>query len=217
MAVESNAGRVGVWGRSGSGKSTYVKGLIAARSRVVVFDPLDEYGKLRGFVTLRSVEALRIEMAKRWRGGFKLAYVPPSMQEAAALDRLSLLCLRAQVPFRDGKDRRQLTLVVEEMNLCFPVNGLPGELRGFGEICSRGRHYGIEVVGVSQRIAEVATRFRGNCTATVVFAQQGPRDLRAAADALGFADPVEVRGLGDHEYLRAENGTIERGKNRLRA
>ncbi|MGF1609731.1 MAG: helicase HerA domain-containing protein [Kiloniellales bacterium] len=217
MAVDSNAGRIGVWGRSGSGKSTYVKALIAARRRVVVFDPLSEYGRLRGFVTVRTVDAVRRELAKRWAGGFKIAYVPPSMSEAAALDRLALLVLAAQAPYRDGRDRRQLTLVVEEMNLSFPVGGLPAELRGFGEICSRGRHYGIEVIGVSQRIAEVATRFRGNCTATVVFAQQGPRDLRAAADALGFADPTEIRALGDHAYLRAEAGQLSRGKNRLRA
>jgi len=214
--AEKNAGRIGVWGRSGSGKSTYVKALIKSRTRVIVFDPLDEYGQLRGFATVRRVDDVRVAMRKRW-DGFKVAYVPPSMNEAAALDRLALLCLAAQEPYRQGHDRRELTLVVEEMNLSFPVASLPAELRGFGEVCSRGRHYGIEAIGLSQRIAEVATRFRGNCTETVVFAQQGRRDLQAAVDALGFVDPAEVKALEDHAYIRAAGGQVERGKNRLTA
>ena len=67
-----------------------------------------------------------------------------------------------------------MTLVVEEMNLSFPVAGGVHKCTGFAEICSRGRHYGIDVIGASQRIAEVDTRFRGNCTESVVLRQEDP-------------------------------------------
>ena len=45
MGAKSNAGRVrvGVWGASGSGKSSYVKRQLAKRKRVVIFDPQGEY------------------------------------------------------------------------------------------------------------------------------------------------------------------------------
>jgi len=45
MGAKSNAGRVrvGVWGATGSGKSSYVKRQLAKRKRVVIFDPQGEY------------------------------------------------------------------------------------------------------------------------------------------------------------------------------
>ena len=60
-----------------------------------------------------------------------------------------------------------------------PVAGGAEKSPGFAEMCSRGRHYGLDMIGVSQRIAEVSTRFRGNCSETVVFRQKGPRDNKA--------------------------------------
>lgn len=216
MTAASDAGRVGVWGRSGSGKSTYVKAMFGARARLVVFDPLDEYRELPGFVRATSIRGVRDAMAKRWGAGFRIAYIPAAGAEAARLSELSWLLCKAQARFKAGQDSREITLVVEEMNTCFPVHGLSPDIMGFGEICSRGRHYGIEVAGVSQRIAEVNTRFRGNCTETIVFPQQGPRDVRAARDALGFVSEQEIMALADHHYIRVARGQKSTGKNRLK-
>lgn len=216
MSASSNAGRVGVWGRSGSGKSSYVKKLIKARKRLVIFDPLAEYGsemRIRSVehVARDSLDRVRQAMIDDW-GGFRLAYVPPADKEPAALSALCKLLLAAQQPFKDGeRGAKGLTLVVEEMNLSFPVSGGAQKCPGFANVCSRGRHYGIEVVGVSQRIAEVATRFRNNCTETVVLAQKGPRDLDAAAAELG-GNRGAVAGLKNLEYLHERHGEVTRGK-----
>ena len=215
MSANSNAGRIGVWGRSGSGKSTYVKRLIRGRRRLVIFDPLAEYGPE---LAIRSVEHRRADslddvrkaIASDWTG-FRVAYVPPAGKEAQALSALSKLLMAAQKPFKDGRSRMGLTLVVEEMNLSFPVSGGAQKAPGFADICSRGRHYGIEVIGVSQRIAEVATRFRNNCTETVVLAQKGPRDIDAAAAEIG-GDRRLVTGLQNLEYIHEKAGQITRGK-----
>jgi DNA helicase HerA-like ATPase len=217
MSAGKTAGRIGVWGRSGSGKSSYVKALIRDRPRVVIFDPLDEYAaELRGFKRCASVEDVRRGMVAAW-SGFRLAYVPPAGREA---DRLSALCelLRyAQEPYRAGKSRAGLTLVVEEMNASFPVHGGAERAPGFAELCSRGRHYGIELIGVAQRIAEVSTRFRGNATQTVVFPQSGPRDLAAAKDALGWVTQNQLRRLVPHRYLIADgSGEVKEGENRVK-
>lgn len=205
----STAGRIGVWGRSGSGKSSYAKRLLKGRGRVVIFDPLDEYGR-EGFKTVRSVDAVRMAMRKNW-SGFRVAYVPPAGGEARALSALCRLLFAAQAPYRQSGRGQGITLVVEEMNMSFPVAGGDKICPGFAEVCSRGRHYGIEVIGLSQRIAEVSTRFRGNCTETVCFAQKGPRDLKAASDELGVA-VTRVQALENLSYLHEQAGSVTEGK-----
>ncbi|HAI27957.1 MAG TPA: hypothetical protein DCM48_00045 [Thalassospira sp.] len=183
------------------------------RKRAVAFDPMDEYQHERGFFRITSLEEVRAYMARNWRRNFKIAYVPPSGQEMKALDLLSKLLKVAQKPFFDGADNRQMTLLVEEMNISYPVSGVPHALGGFPDLCSRGRHFGVEVIGLSQRIAEVNTRFRGNCTETYVFRQKGPRDLKAAADELGDVKPLQIQALQPHQYIHEKDGVITYGKN----
>ena len=205
MSAASNAGRVGVWGASGSGKSSYVKAAIADRRRVVVFDPQGEYpGKRVG-----DLESVRREMRANW-SGFRISYTPPAGKEAIALSGLCRLLLAAQRPFKETGRGAPIVLVVEEMNLSFPVHGGAAKCPGFAEICSRGRHYGIEAWGVSQRIAEVDTRFRGNCTETVVFRQKGQRDVSAAAQELGCTAADLPRD--NLAYLHEQSGGIRSGK-----
>lgn len=209
MSAASNAGRIGVWGASGSGKSSYVKKAIKGRKRLVVFDPLDEYGPLCK-VKATSLDQVRKAMRANWHG-FTIAYCPPASQEPRTLSSLCKLLMAAQEPYKATGKGAGITLVVEEMNMCFPVNGGAQKSPGFADVCSRGRHYGIEVYGLSQRIAEVATRFRGNCTETVVLRQQGPRDLLAATDAIG-GDKAAVAGLANLDYLHERQGTVTKGR-----
>ncbi len=213
MVAISDAGRIGIWGRSGSGKSRRAKALIAKCKRAVIFDTQDEYKEVKGVFTVRSIDEVRRYMARNWKRSFKVAYVPPAGAEMEALDRLSKLLKLAQTPFFEGKDSRQITFLVEEMNTSFPVTGIPRKFGGFGDLCSRGRHYGINLIGVSQRIAECNTRFRGNCTETYVFRQKGPRDIKAACDELGGVKPDEIQSLAPHCYLWEKDGEIRKGKN----
>lgn len=207
--------RIGVWGASGSGKSSWVKAYLAKQSRVIVFDPLGEY-RSQGFREIRhssadSLDRVRLAMAANWRG-FRLAYVPPAGREAAALDILSGILKRANRAYQETGTGLPITLVVEEMNVSFPVAGGAEKNPGFADLCSRGRHYGIVIVGVSQRIAEVSTRFRGNCSQTVVFRQKGPRDLAAAEAELGIPRK-QIDQLGALEYIAdTGNRQITTGK-----
>jgi hypothetical protein len=206
---KSNAGRIGVWGASGSGKSSYAKRRIKGIKRLVVFDPLAEYGPLCK-ITVSSVDQVRQAMRADWKG-FRIAYKPTPGQEVRCLSSLCRLLMAAQGPYQETGRGSGLTLVVEEMNLSFPVAGGDQKNPGFAEICSRGRHFGIEVIGLSQRIAEVATRFRGNCTETVVLRQKGPRDLKAASEELGVG-VTEVSKLENLQYLHEQGGKITPGK-----
>ncbi len=205
---KSNAGRIGVWGASGSGKSSYVKKKLVTLRRVVVFDPLDEYSKLKMKRCTTAQQVLEA-MRSNWKY-YRIAYVPPAGKETRALSQLSKLLLQAQEVYKTTGKGQGMTLVVEEMNTCFSVNCSMKEAAGFAEICSRGRHFGIEVYGLSQRIAEVNTRFRGNCTESVVLRQQGKNDVEAATYVLGCDKPT-VTALKNLEYLHSQNGKITAG------
>lgn len=206
---KSNTGRIGVYGASGSGKSSYVKQRIKGRKRVIVFDPMEEYGGA-GIATCKTVEQVRQAMVKDWKG-FRISYVPPAGKEARAISQLCSLILVAQEQYKGRDSGDVLTLVVEEMNLAFPVHGGAEKAPKFAEVCSRGRHSFIEVIGASQRIAEVATRWRGNCTETVILRQNGAADTGAAVQSTG-ASANDVKALVNLEYLHEKQGSITHGK-----
>lgn len=209
MSASSTAGRTGVWGASGTGKSTYVKKALKGRKRLIVFDPMDEYGKLAK-TKATTLEQVRQAMRANW-SGFTIRYVAPAGTEPRTLSALCKLIMAAQMPYKQTGRGSNITLVVEEMNLSFPVAGGAQKCQGFAEVCSRGRHFGISVFGLSQRIAEVSTRFRGNCDETIVLRQKGPIDNKAAANELGCAVSV-VERLKNLEYIHEKQGELTHGK-----
>lgn len=204
----SNAGRLAVVGASGSGKSSYVKRHIRSDRRVVILDVMDEYTK-EGAARFTDINELQSAMRSSY-SMFRLALVPKAGHEAHALNQLSHLCLRAQQPFKGKQNGPKLTMVVEEMNTCFPLRGAEKKAPAFAEICSRGRHSFIDVLGVSQRFAEVSMRFRGNLTECVAF-RCVASDVKAAVDAT-CASASDIRGLHNLSYIRSKAGEIERGK-----
>jgi hypothetical protein len=181
MNARSNAKMSGVWGTRGTGKSTYTKHLVKDIKRLVVFDPMREYSGIKRATTLDQVKA---EMVKDY-AGFRVAYVPPAAKEPEALQALSNWLFYVQQPFDDGHSTRQLTLVVEEMSLSFSVKSGESRCPRFAAICSIGRHFGINVIGTSQRMAQVHNTFRGNCEQSICFRQHAPVDRRAASEVLG--------------------------------
>ncbi len=205
-----DAQRTGVYGASGTGKSHYVKQLIRPERRLVVFDVLDEYRDLRR-VDLNGVLAA----ASASYRDFRVRYCPPVGAEGDALSRLCDVLKVIQEPYKQEQSGApELTLVVEELNVAFPVHGGEARARGFAEICSRGRHWGVNVLGVSQRIAEVSPRFRGNMSEVVIFMQLEPIDITRAKAALGRSVPVEeIEELQPREYIRRTGFSIDRKKN----
>lgn len=202
--------RIGVWGRSGSGKTTWVRFYLEGRKRVVIFDPQGDY---QGKVVIDhdspdALDRVRQEMA-RDPAGFVIVYRPPAGKEARALDYLAAMIWRGQASYRAGQGGAPVTLVVDEMNLSFPVHGGDANAPNFANICSRGRAAGITVVGVSQGIAEVSTRFRRNCSQVVVFAQADHNDRRAAAQAL-YVTPGEIDDLPKFHYLHRADDQVKR-------
>lgn len=207
-----DAGCLGVWGRRGSGKTTCVKALLKVRPRVICFDPMRDYapgGRWRRADTLGGVLD---HLKATWHGSFRISYVPPG-DHVAALSRLADLCWQAQAPYDEGRDTRQLTLVVEEMNLSCPSYPLPREYQGFSRAVLQGRHRGIEIIGVSQRPALVSKDFRAQLTESYVLPLADVDDQAAILRQIGRQHADQLRALKPHHYIRFAEGEVSTGRN----
>jgi hypothetical protein len=195
----SEGRREGIFGASGGGKTTLARELIASRGRVVIFDPLDK-GDYRGagFRRVAGRPDLIKALAALWdKPKFRLVYAPARGDLPAELSWLSDGLMRIQ----DTAKKGGITLLVDELNTAFPVYSLPQGCDGFKWLCFRGRHYEIDLIGISQRPANVGADFRGNETDRYMFRVADHTDLMTLGKMIGRDGKRQLETLERFEYL----------------
>lgn len=213
--MKKDAKNEGYWGGRGAGKSTGVKERVEKEKRLIVFDPIGDYAKEKGFLKVGTLKHLYKTIKNRWHSGFRLALTVPRGTDAQAmLNELSNALFVIQQPYFDGKDPRKIVLVVEEMAVSYPEKTLGKSERGFMDLINLGRHYGVSIIGVSQRIAEVKKNFVGNCAAHHFYRMGAAVDYQAATALVGREHLDTLKGLQTHEYLRFEQGQVRKAKNK---
>lgn len=206
--VKTDARRVGIFGASGSGKTTKALNLIKNCRRLIVFDCLDDFvGTFRRFT---SLDELKVFCIKNYIKGFRVCYVPPYASEARALSDLSEFIKYLQFGYKIGQHNAKLTLFVDELNLPFPLGYTRAKpLNGFGFLCNQGRHYGVNIVGVSQRMSLVDMPFRANLSDLYVFRLSDFNDVKSAVALLGTQYRERILNLPNYSYIfKNENGVI---------
>lgn len=213
MKFSKDAKITGVWGGRGSGKSTRTKELVKDATRVIVVDPIGDYSAA-GFREYRTLRGMYQAIKENWNSGFRMCLNLAGVADPeAVLLQLSRDLFLIQKPYYEGKDSRKITLVVEEMSVLVPnVTKAKGE-REFLRLCNLGRHYGVEIIGVSQRMAQVHTDFRGNTSEDYFFRLRAEVDYNSAAQLLGRAHVDTLRRLQAHEYIRFKDGEVTKGVN----
>ena len=196
--------RIGIFGASGCGKSTVLRAMIETRPRVVFLDPMGEARDWKGWQTVTLASLRRALTASP--AAYRIAVEPRPGSEAADLDRVAAI-------LRDGQRHYQrhglgVCLAADELNLSFPTAGGAERAPAFADLCSRGRHAGVTLIGASQRVAEVSTRFRGNLNVAVVGRVKGAADRQAAADMLDV-DRNRVATLENFAFLVERGGTVK--------
>lgn len=197
--------RVGIFGASGCGKTTKARELIRGLNRVVYFEPLvDDIRRLEredGYVVVSGLANLFKELTRRWTKGFKIAYFPGVSHEEIELSVISNQLMRMQAEY-GLTHSAQITLVVDELDLSFP-SGIsqrnPGN--GFKNLCCRGRHTGINIVGISQRMHLIDNVFRANCSAFYLFRHSEPADIDVGVKILGREYRLDFKDLSDFQYF----------------
>lgn len=214
MAFKKDAKIIGIWGGRGSGKSTRTKELIAALDRVIVVDPIGDYAKEKGFREFRTLQGMYRAIRAGWNTGFKCCLNLAGTEDPeATLLALSRDLFLIQRPYYEGKDKRKITLVVEEMSVLVPNITKAKNDRAFLQLCNLGRHYGVEIIGVSQRMAQVHTDFRGNTAEDYFFRLRAEVDYNSAAQLLGRAHVDTLRGLSAHQFIHFKDGEVKKGIN----
>jgi hypothetical protein len=184
--------------------------MIRDRRRLICFDPQEEYD----YQQVTSLKELQKVMARDWNG-FRVCYKPREDYEVQDLSALAGFLFKACKPYKAGRDPRQMCLVVEEIQISFPNEKLPAGHRRFEGMCQRGRHYGINVIGVTQQPATVSTRFRGNCSETHIFNLDWHTDIQAIGQMIGPANAKKIRQLKPHESYIYRNGVLTPRKNKI--
>ena len=117
---KSQARRVGIFGASGSGKTTKALELVKNIERLVVFDPLDEFSYK--FVKFTDIKSLKNAILRNYTSGFKVRFVPNLGQAKKQLSEICVFLRLLQTGYKFSKFSSLITLYVDELDLGFPLN-----------------------------------------------------------------------------------------------
>lgn len=84
------------------------------------------------------------------------------------------------------------TIIYDELALALPSKGSPSESFYAREIVFRGRHYGVTLIGATQRPKLVSADLRALVSTTVLFRIKSDLDLKWLAE---FVDPEYIERL----------------------
>ena len=209
---------ISIFGQRGAGKSTLMNQIIKPLERVILFDYLEtraENAKKMGFVKICNIDALISKIKLNYGIGFKVWYQPPEEQkdQEKALSKLSYALWDMQKrQLKKTGSVPMITLAIDEMSLVFPVTKLPDDIRGFNLLLTGGRHYGFNIIGASQRPAQVSTEFRSAAEVKYFLQLSEPRDLDVVGNTAGKETIEKVKNLKKLEFLRYQMGKISTGK-----
>lgn len=209
VKARRDPGRVALYGASGSGKTTKLNQLIRHDERVISFDPAASVAG-RAFEDKRAF--IKAIMAAKG-GPFRLVYrAPRGSDRETELEWLAGFILNFQTGYYRGKSDKMLTFAVDEMSLCYPNKPGRPNSHPFTELCNMGRHYGIRLIGATQRPAEIGATFRGNVSSTYVFRLENDLDVDRVRKIIGLRNADELKTLAPGDCLRFEGGQIFREK-----
>jgi len=178
-----------VFGIRGCGKTVKVRNLIKDVRRLIVVDTVgtDYYDG----VCFHSLIELRKFWEKVYSGDFRLIYKPPGDDNEIRED-VGKICAICQ-------DIKNLTLVIEELNIIFDEKRPPTE---FNRMLLSGRKDDIEFVGVAQRPFGFGRKFTSQAKEFYVFYSREPVDVRFFKQSLGTEAALEICTLEQYQYLK---------------
>jgi hypothetical protein len=178
---------VGIVGRKGTGKSSYMRELLRRCPRFPVFDVMAEHTREGVNQVESSAKLAQFLKWSREQEKFAGSYVPDGALDEE-IEEVSRLVY----------GRGHLCLACEEV----PLYTQPGYMPPlFGKLVRTGRHRQIDIAWTAQRAAEVSKTLTSLTDIWILFSQVEPRDLSALADRCGREVADRVAGLGLHDFF----------------
>jgi len=174
-----------VCGARGSGKSSWLKQYARGFGRVLVWDPMREYGEALGVEAVGAPSDL-----VALRHADPVLVFAPEFVSTAAFD---FFCHVAW-------SRRAGLVIADELAAVTHAGKASG---WWGRLIREGRHRGIEIAGATQRPAEIDKTIIGNATRAVVFRLQRRADRELMAAELDI-DRAQIDALAPLHFLDAD-------------
>jgi hypothetical protein len=177
-----------ILGKTGTGKTVLAKSLIENCNRLLVLDPLGEYGG-RIFFDFDSLADYMLTEPEEFQ-----AVLRPQEEEDADFF------------FRLARTVGNVTVLVDEAEIYINPQSMPDSFRWLIQF---GRHREVSLICVGRRAPELNIYLRAQQTSIISFAQSEPRDIDHLV-AYGF-DAESITYLTGHEYevLGADESTIK--------
>lgn len=199
--VKRQAAILAFIGASGSGKSRSIRAAVekGRPRRLVIWDPMDEYGDL---APRMATLAATFEAAAR---GYRARYVPPGGPGQWG-KLFEAFCIGA---YAVGGKTGDLWVIVEELADVTTASHAPA---AWARISRSGRHKGLTVLAATQRPATVDKSFLGNASRVRCFRLNWATDVRVMAALLGVPDD-ELMRLTPGQWIDRDllTGRLDRG------
>lgn len=164
-----------------------------------------------GYYQAHTIEGVLKQIKKNWNGKFSIVFRPPETEWPQALSKLSLALLKVQRGYYEGRHAGKITLAVDELNKSFG-HRRPRDHDGFEQAILQGAHYGLELIGATQRPTLVHPDFRDNATIVYFFPVMGDVG-EVVRVSIGSDYANELKSLKNHNYIVTDNGEISFGQN----
>jgi hypothetical protein len=186
--MNSEAVKKLVFGKTGSGKTEKVKKLVADRDRVLFYDTLGH--DYKDGVVLYRLDDLKEFWRKVHRQRFRIIFRSIDHDEDfPRVCRLVAAC-------------KNMSFVVEEMDLFFSGGKCCRELNN---LIFRGRHYGIELIAVTQRPYGIGRGFTSQTNEFYIFRSDEPCDLKYFRERCGEQVAGEIQKLDRYYYVECKD------------
>jgi len=188
-----------VFGKTGMGKSNYIKTYLDSLKRVIILDPLDEYP---------AIEFQDIGDMVDYLEGAEGMEEDNKARKPFRVKSCNILHLEALGEIVDGM--RDVTFIIEEAQRCLPASrqDLPDSLQ---RIIFLGRHFGRSLVVAAQRPSIVHIAARSQWTRIITFNLTEIGDVRWIEGTSGYdvQNEADIRKLPVGTYFEITPGSFE--------
>jgi len=190
MAMDEKLIRL-VFGKRGSGKSVLARSLIHNQNRYVIYDTLGEY---TAGVTICDLDTLKRFWLKVYQRNFRIVYQP--LDPDAEFDAVCELVWECQ----------DMTFLVEEIDQYCQLHRMSPEMKN---IVQRGRHRHIELIGVTQRPANIDRLLTSQTKEMYILSMTEPRDIAYFKDAINGNIEEKIEALEQYQYVHWQENEEE--------
>ena len=203
-----------VVGSRGAGKTTLLERKLAGNRRCVVWTTKREDFRA-GYDQASNRRQLLSILRRNWNSkkGVRVCYRPREVKPGDdapliwELHHLVLMLKAAQDPYADGRDTRKLTLVVDEIQRCFPHHR-PKGANAFRWAILEGRSWGLELIAATQRPTLIPPDFRDNVDEFYVMKVGGNTALDNVVSFVGRDHAERIRRLEKRQVLIIRDGRV---------